>query len=177
MATQLPLVLHEVLNFHMNTLASHGEWEFNKCELRFSLRSQLLERNYYYAVIDSVHITHVSTQLCSCNQRWASYATWSLLPVTPFNSWWSRTVGQHYQGGEPVGGRSNCRYSPSTGQWRRRQIATISKYAAENGNAAALGDSRLRMTSEKHCTTIQEALLAPYKNHVVGGVKHSMYKM
>ena len=75
----------------------------------FSLKAQLLEHNYYYAMINSVHVTHMLTLLCSCDQKWASYATWSLLPVTPSNSWRSRPVGQHHQGGEPVGGKSNYR--------------------------------------------------------------------
>ena len=35
----------------------------------FSLRSQLLECNYYYVMIDSVHVAHVLTLLCSCDQR------------------------------------------------------------------------------------------------------------
>ena len=30
-----------------------------------SLRAQLLERNYYYTMIDSMHVTHVLTPLCS----------------------------------------------------------------------------------------------------------------
>ena len=54
---------------------------------------------------------------------------------------------------------------------------TVGKYVAENGDAAALGEIRPRMTSEKHRATIQEALPASYKNHVVGVVKHSTYKI
>ena len=35
----------------------------------FSWRAQLLERNYYYAMIGSVHVTHVLMLLCSCDQK------------------------------------------------------------------------------------------------------------
>ena len=41
----------------------------------FSPKVQLLRRNYYYAMIDSVHVTYVLTLLCRCNQRLASCAT------------------------------------------------------------------------------------------------------
>ena len=59
-----------------------------------------------------------------------------------------------------------------------QKASTIGKYAAEKGNTAALGDARTRMTSEKALCdySIQEALLTPYKNHVVGVVKRSTYK-
>ena len=35
----------------------------------FSLRAQLLEYNYYYAMTKSVPLTHVLTLLYSCDQR------------------------------------------------------------------------------------------------------------
>ena len=54
---------------------------------------------------------------------------------------------------------------------------TIGKYAAENGNAAAIKEIQsLAWHWRKHHVTTQEVLLAPYKNHTVGVVKHSTYK-
>ena len=48
----------------------------------FSPRAQLLKCTYYYAMIDSVHVTHILMLLCRCDQRQASFATLSLLLVT-----------------------------------------------------------------------------------------------
>ena len=35
----------------------------------FSPKAQLLQHNYYYQMIDSVHVTHVLTLLCSWDQK------------------------------------------------------------------------------------------------------------
>ena len=53
---------------------------------------------------------------------------------------------------------------------------TIGKYAAENGNAAALGDSRPRMTSEKPLHDYSRSATGSVQDHVVGVVKRSQYK-
>ena len=73
----------------------------------FSLREQILEHNFYYAMIDSVHVIPVLTLLHSCDQRWASCATWSLLPVTTFQ----------------ILSKQDCRPASSrrwTSQWREQ---------------------------------------------------------
>ena len=89
---QFTILYYHRLGFNRSSLINAN------CD--FSLRLQLLvqiailvwDRNYYNAMIDSVRVTHVLMLLRSCDQRWTSYATWSLLQVQPSNSWRTRTV-------------------------------------------------------------------------------------
>ena len=58
-----------------------------------------------------------------------------------------------------------------------RKVNTIGKYAAENGNAAALRNSRPRMTLEKALYDYSRSATSSEQKHVMGVVKGSTYKM
>ena len=134
----------------------------------FSPKAQLLECNYYYAMIDSAHTTHMLMLFCSCNQKSASYPTWSLLPVTTFQL----LTKQDRRPASPSRWTSRSREQlPVIAMcWTMaRKANTIGKDAAENDNAATIKRFKASHDIEESTplVTIQEALTTPYKNHVV----------
>ena len=82
----------------------------------FSPRAQLLERNYYHTMIDSMHVT-VLTPLCNC-ERGASYVTRSLL------------TGNNLPNPDEAGLLANI--TNEVNQWVEKAIAGNSR-VADNG--------------------------------------------